>query len=106
MCLVETTTGNKYDVDVPDTPFKPTWRFAYEENFDMVTAEGVAGKSKFGTIGDPGEFEGILRRTKLPVMDSENCQDWVWRVIREGVDKGLLKRDSLQRLENVPRLQM
>jgi len=52
-----------------------------------------------GYITDPGGMENIMKREPLPNMLTENCQNWVWRVISKAVEKEVLDGSAVDKLE-------
>lgn len=88
-------------------------RRADESNGDIqfcTTIDNAAQSSTFdsklflGYINDPPDLEAIMRTTPMPVPPHENCQNWVWAVIREAVRIGLMDESALTDLASVPSL--
>jgi hypothetical protein len=96
------TIGNKYDAMAADTPLRPRWEYLYDENLDSLQLQGLGGKVVLGLTEDPATLEEITRRTKLPNMQNENCQNWVWRVVREAVRRRAISGDAATILATVP----
>jgi hypothetical protein len=55
-----------------------------------------------GFNSDPAELEAIIQRERLPDMLTENCQNWVWRVIKKAVEKKVLDSSAIDNLEGAP----
>jgi hypothetical protein len=96
------TVGNLYEVKTADTPFKPRWARSYRESYNTLASRTLGGKVFLGNTSDPAEIESISQRERVPDMLTENCQNWVWRVIKKAVEKDVLDSSAIDNLEEAP----
>ncbi|KAG4413477.1 hypothetical protein IFR04_013378 [Cadophora malorum] len=68
-----------------------------------MTAERYLERTEIGDVEDVEEFERVMEDTPVPegVGPDENCQAWVWNVIRNAVDEGVIGEEALARLRTV-----
>jgi hypothetical protein len=91
-----------YDVKTADTPFTPRWEREYRDSYDVRKSNSLGGRVFLGYTSDPAEMEDVIKRQALPNILTENCQSWVWRVIRKAVEKEILDSSAIDNLEEAP----
>ena len=106
-----TTMGESHDVAL--LLDSHTWerksRLVYSITDDRLvwdtgmTAEKYLERTEIGDVEDVEGFERVMEDT--PVLEGvgpdENCQSWVWNVMRNAVNEGVIREEALARLRTV-----
>jgi hypothetical protein len=101
VCAPGSVVGNKYDVTTKDTPLTPRLQHHYVDGYDRKQWDSMPGYHRLGVLEEPADFQEIVMGTPPPTdLEHENCQTWIWKVIRKAVTKDTLDKTVTKELEN------
>ena len=100
--ITQSGVGNNYEVRMRDSPLTPRWELRFDEDFDIAEHWDVQDHVRLSYFHDPAELQDIIRRARLPDMKTENCQDWVRRVVKTAVAADIMPKRALETLQKVP----
>jgi hypothetical protein len=99
VCVAGSNKGNRHDVVSAETSGRPRFTRRYKENYDKTQSSNVLGSLKLHDLPDPAAFEEIVTSRAMPLLDrNENCQTWIWNVVRKAVGDGKLDAAALTQL--------
>jgi hypothetical protein len=95
------SVGTKHDCMFQGQPGRGfRWTYSFLQNYHAYQSAHLGGKVVLGYINDLTGFGKIMRETALPVL-RENCQSWVWKVIREAVRQCIIDASAVDILATV-----
>lgn len=90
--------GTKYDAY---NVGGPQWALSSAPLYTMDQSVSFGGHVLLGYINDVAALERVMASTPLPIP-GENCQTWIWKVVRTAISLGLLPATALQQLSTLP----